>query len=340
MVIGLRNKGFYILSLIFVCISCKKNTQKFNNVVVQKTKNELHIDFFDKHYFSGYQLIIDESNLSDHPFFSYLNCNREGYFAVHFVPKSDSLISYWQDKYYANFNFNDFDNEVENTKISKKLKNNFKKYNIFCYCIKREYLEFKDGCTQESIYLKKNSYANIYLYDQDSKKWVLKKQIKNDLLPPYINNLFFINLFPKIFSIDNYKILKYTDTSTDDFLLNDKFSWFYNCNSSNSLSLEEKYFQITSPDRGFTIQAKFDKISPNYFNMKFNDAPLFPYPENMDWRNFSKDSIISNIQYVDNQIEFTWLGFYNTKTKKREFLENPFTGRVEQLPIILKKCDE
>ncbi|MFH6955930.1 hypothetical protein ACHRV1_00875 [Flavobacterium aquidurense] len=329
---------YYSFSLLFLLISCKENMQKIDTKVKEKSKNNLQIDFLAKQYFEGYQMVIDESNLSDHPFFSYLNCESEGYFAVHYVPKNDTLISFWQNEYYKNFDFNDFDLKLDSKKIEKKINNHFIDYNIFCYHIKKEYLESKNSCTEESIYLKKNSFADIYLYNQDLRKWDFKKQLKNDILPPYINNLFFINLFPELFTIKDQQVLKYNDNSNDDFLFNDTYSWFYDCQSSNSLSIDKNYFQITSPDRGFTIQTKFQKIALNYYTLKFKDAPLFPYPENMDWRNFSKDSIISNVKYIDSKIEFQWLGFYNKKTKKREFIENPFTGKVEKSSIILQKC--
>ncbi|NRS89890.1 putative methionine-R-sulfoxide reductase with GAF domain [Flavobacterium sp. 7E] len=58
----------------------------------------------------------------------------------------------------------------------------------------------------------------------------------------------------------------------------------------------------------------------------------------MDWKNYSNDEVVAKIRYMNNKMEFTWLGFYNTKSKKRDYIDNPFTGKIGKSSIILQKC--
>ena len=61
---------------------------------------------------------------------------------------------------------------------------------------------------------------------------------------------------------------------------------------------------------------------------------------NLNWYNFSKDSTIANIRLKNNnELEFIWKGFYNTKTKRRESKSFVFTKDYTH-PLILKKCNE
>ncbi|MFK7030978.1 hypothetical protein [Flavobacterium oreochromis] len=166
---------------------------------IELGQNKSKINFFDKKYFDGYNLSIDESNISDHPLFSYLNCEKEGYFTVHFVPKSSSIRRFWKNEYHNKYKYEYDDLVTENKIISELLKNKLEKYTIFSFHIKKHYLNTKDGCTIESVFLKDNSIADLYLYDQKLKKWIFLKKVKNKILPPYAGSNFFINNFVKYF---------------------------------------------------------------------------------------------------------------------------------------------
>ena len=75
------------------------------------------IDFFDSKYFTQYQLVIDESNISDHPFMSYLNCKEGGYFTLHFIPKNQKIQLFWAEEYYQKADFNSYDFKKDPPKI-------------------------------------------------------------------------------------------------------------------------------------------------------------------------------------------------------------------------------
>ncbi|MFV0531545.1 MAG: hypothetical protein ACK5MD_08910 [Flavobacteriales bacterium] len=205
------NKILYIIGIL-ILVSCKgnsqDNTQAFQSLE-KSTPIEISPNFLDKKYFTGYSLVMDESNIGDHPHFSYLNCNNEGYFTVHFVPKERDLRQFWSEKYYKNIVPNTYDYERDNKKIDSLLKNNLQQYNIFSYLIKKEYLNQNNGCTIESVFTNKSAIAEIYFYNQ-SNNWELKKTMKSEVLPPYVGSDFFISTFPDLFSSQN-KIIKDDD---------------------------------------------------------------------------------------------------------------------------------
>lgn len=199
------SKLLYAIGILLL-MSCK-GTTKDNIQTITSTQqikpNQDQIDFFNKKYFTTYNLAIDESNLSDHPYFSYLDCKNEGYFSVHFVPKEKDLQLFWSHDYYKNEDFNTYDFEKDNKKNEALIKNNLNAYNVFSYFIKKEYLNSKDGCTLESIWLTKNAIAEIFLYNLKTNEWELVKKKSSEILPPYADNNFFISHFPNLFLKQN-----------------------------------------------------------------------------------------------------------------------------------------
>jgi hypothetical protein len=117
---------------------------------------------------------------------------------------------------------------------------------------------------------------------------------------------------------------------------------------SNDCKLDESYvyFSVVGGQfvfrQRFSINTKIKKIGNNEFHVLFDNSYMKrPYPDNMEnYRDFSAIEPIAKMKKNGNEIEFIWYGFYNTKSKKRIHLENPFTKRVEKEPIILGKCDE
>ena len=136
---------FYTSVLMSQIVSEKEENLKFSQ-----------IDFFDKKYEKAiYSLIIDESNISDHPIMSYIDCFNEGNFTIHFIPKENDLKIYWRKMFYAKGDFENIDLDSDSKKIYKLLKDKFNEYFIFSCQIKKEYLVNKDNCTEESISVKK-----------------------------------------------------------------------------------------------------------------------------------------------------------------------------------------
>ncbi|MET3046803.1 MULTISPECIES: hypothetical protein [Flavobacterium] len=198
----------------FLIISC--NGQNNKKVEVKKMTNkvdnlEQNINFLDKKYQNGYALNIDGSSLSEHPIMNYLDCKKEGLFTLHFVPREDSLSFFWTNEYLKKYKYEYDDTETENKNISNLLHNNLKLYNIFSYTVKKEYLA-GNPCSLEAVYLKSNTIAEIYFFDQNNKVWKKLRDVKSQTLPVYHDNNYFSNLFPDLFSFENSNKTNYLGT--------------------------------------------------------------------------------------------------------------------------------
>ncbi|MCL8536271.1 DUF5991 domain-containing protein [Chryseobacterium gallinarum] len=198
------NKAIYTLVLLLF-ISCKGDAQNQNLRKKEEEKKENKtLDFFDKKFGEPkYSLIIDESNIADHPIVSHLDCQQVGYFTIHYIPKTNELQNFWKNSFLKNYDFNDINLEKDNAKISNLLKNKNDSYNIFSYQIPKNDLE--GNCTEENVYAKKDAIAHIYFYNSIEKRWNLLKDIKSDVLPPYLNSEFFKSNFPNYFKLETIK---------------------------------------------------------------------------------------------------------------------------------------
>ena len=266
-----------LIAILLLILSCKDNTEK-NSLSVSSAQSETtqeQIDFFDKKYFTGYNLAIDESNISEHPFFSYLDCKNEGYFSVHFVPKAESDREFWKKEYYKTTDFNTYDFGNDSKRIEVLLNKNLTNYNVFSYFVGNKYLNNKNGCTIESVYLDKNSIAEIYLYNHQIKKWEIVKSEKSDMLPPYRDNNYFLKLFPELFSFD--KVVKLNDKKNVDEVENltlfKNFSFKFLTSKIKSGDEDEKQrIKITIKNNETNKIQEIDFI-PQYLVTKFDGSP-------------------------------------------------------------------
>jgi hypothetical protein len=63
-------------------------------------------------------------------------------------------------------------------------------------------------------------------------------------------------------------------------------------------------------------------------------------PKGIDFNDCSLTVPIAQVKSINEKnTEFKWLGFYDIKTKKRVYLENPFTNKIETSSIVLKQCE-
>ena len=191
-----------VYAVIILLISCKDIAQK-NSISTSSKQLKItqeSIDFFDKKYFTGYELAIDESNMSEHPIYSYLDCKNGNYFSVHFIPKKSYDREFWKNEYYKNVDFNTYDFRKDSKKIESIIGKKLNDYNVFSYLINKKNLNYQKKCTVENISLNKNSEVEIYLYNYQTKNWDLIKIEKSSILPPYANNVFFTSRFPELFT--------------------------------------------------------------------------------------------------------------------------------------------
>jgi hypothetical protein len=61
----------------------------------------------------------------------------------------------------------------------------------------------------------------------------------------------------------------------------------------------------------------------------------------LNWNEYLNDKAIAYVKIIDDShIFFYWYGFYNKKTKKREFKESDFNIEDPSKDIVLTKCDK
>jgi hypothetical protein len=288
-------------------------------------------DFLNTKYQKEYSLIIDESNILDHPFFSYLNCNNEGYFSVHFIPKNQTLRTFWSNYYTGNTNKNldELNAEDESTKIKKEIYSNLKEYTIFCYLIEKENLKTNGPCSKESVFSKDESKGKIYVFKTETGKWEFIEDHFIELLPPYYKTSFFTEKFDHIFK------------SSENYLSNTLIFFAQNCESNNNVYINttSATFNIT---KTFYLESTTKEITQNKYQLFFeNFGKIIPLPKDLNLSRYSisKTKPIAIVTIKDrNTIELEWKGFYNSKTNAYFHTNNPFDPK--QQTVILKFCAE
>ncbi|BFO64790.1 hypothetical protein [Chryseobacterium sp. KCF3-3] len=331
-----------IISFLFLLVSCRNDAKEKNITTKVINKEITQIDFLNKKYFKRYSMSVDESTPADHPHYNYLDCEKEGYFSVHFIPKDKTLISFWKDQYFKENKYEYDDWETENKIVSTLLNSNYDLYNIFCFQITKKYLDTSSGCTEESINIKKESIADLYLYNLKTKKWDFLKKLKVSILPPFADNNFFIKNFPNlIHQIENQPstVVKESDSIT----ITQSSIWATDCKADKFISIKTNInnIQFTIPGR-FSMNAQLKKVSNNKYEFYFTDFPsIIPLPDEMqNWNNLDSKKAVGNFEIIDDsKIILTWSGFYDKTAKKNIQTKNPFNN-LNNNPASLIRCSE
>lgn len=124
----------------------------------------------------------------------------------------------------------------------------------------------------------------------------------------------------------------------DDFPFISNLSWSNNCVTNNYVvfSVVGGQFRFS---KQFSINTTIKKLSNVDYEVYYRHPIIRPIPENMmDCGDYSTEIPIAKMKYNDGKIEFTWMGFINSKTNKKIITENPFTQKIETSPVILEKC--
>lgn len=121
--------------------------------------------------------------------------------------------------------------------------------------------------------------------------------------------------------------------------------WMVNCeNGVGSLTIEGKdaslillYNQIYID---MTELKRFDFKNGISYKLKEIPEDIGNIGRNLNWKEYINDEPIAYIKMIDDKTyHFYWYGFYNKKTKKREFKENSFQQETNNEEVILKKCE-
>lgn len=115
-------------------------------------------------------------------------------------------------------------------------------------------------------------------------------------------------------------------------------SWYPDCDKFYYLGIDVAGVQFQFPEFAMNTRAKW--ASNTECDLYFSFPIIRPIPENMeDCKDYSEEIPIGKLKLTDNnKLEFTWYGFYNTKTRKNVHTSNPYGGSENY--TILKKCRE
>lgn len=113
--------------------------------------------------------------------------------------------------------------------------------------------------------------------------------------------------------------------------------WTNNCQAGSGYVdiSENKTLKIELNSNQVYLKEKYENIKSNFYNIYVTSKELGRGGSNLDWANYSKDSIVGTFKLIDKKYaNFNWLGFYNKKSKKREWVND-----TDFKSPTLKKCD-
>lgn len=338
-----------LLTIFYSCEKQKNNVapQDLNADISVKNHNSItdYIDFSSKKYLSPFELVIDESNIADHPFQRYLDCAVEGYFAIHYIPKSKNIKTFWKNEFYNKIDFSTYNFSGDSSKIKKLIRDESANYNIFAFWVKKQFLEKNNGCTVESIYLTKGAKADIFYYNNQTKTWeILNEGVTAEKLPPYYDSDYFTSKFPNLFS--NHK----ETIKAEQNLAQLHGNWAVDCrNDLTTLEINNETGLLSlDSNNAIYINLKVEKASnKNEYNLKYaslSSQRVFYEDKLMivDEEISKEKNIGTLIIRTDGKAELLWTGLYNIKNLKLEFLRNDFLMISEnggKIPIILERCE-
>lgn len=307
---------FYAIVVAFYTLSCK------DSIISNKDKKNNSINYTQKEIELPTGHTFFRTRVSDKDTIIYHPCDAS---IAKYTLYKDSIFHNWGQEYYM---FNITSSTIENSQI--KLKTTYKYNN-----------EIPDVAD-----------SSIIFKQLDKKFWKINGEIFIDSL--YSNSIKHINQPCK--ECDNCEdkdIPKDILQITDIFVINKQ--WSNHCeqgvDKDNIIfySSDEIAFGISSIN--FICGAISKQTDSNTIQIYLKDsgheyAPNGEVysnnnlPKGIDFITCSLTVPIAEVRLINKtNAEFKWLGFYNKKTKKREFIENPFTKKIEKSSIILKKCE-
>ncbi len=326
--------------LIFALLKC--NGQEKHQENINQENSVKSPDFSDKKYFRRYEL--DANNA--YPKYFYRD-NKVGEFSVIFLAKDIHLQKQWQ-----NFDIKNgiviedgaTEKQVQqiNMLIKEKLEPSIKNYYTIVEYVSPKYLNVKH---LNYIYPYKRTY---YLYIEETKSWsFLKDKIITDGSDE--KNITKLNELNEMMNFKHYITKKdsiKSQTSPQKLgNYSDDGNWRTDCNTGMTS------FNISGKN-GFLVvaanQIYIDLVETKRYDFEKGIAyKLEKIPEDMgrggmglNWQEYINDKPIVYVKKIDdNHMYFYWYGFYNGKTKKREFLESDFNVENKSKDIILTKCE-
>lgn len=357
-------KIIILFSIVLLVISCN-DTKKENFKIANSIRSEINPDLFSDSLFIGEPLAADaefirnvEAGGDNYRYFEqfgnvlkkhnkkYVNYKSNGFIKT--LKVSDKLTLELKRKKYSSKDKNSDIQIVLFTKINDAVKDSivFYKYQLDQDFPKEQRFETLAFLDNNLEIFKLESYSGLSEFAFQAEKWERFKINSSNGK---------IELIKKI----NYK--DSANTTTDNKETNTEVSdvnavsneifpfedsavkWKLTCENSNPqkyvyFEKHEANFVFSYSD-GFSIVLIVRKINDKEYGLYYSYPPFFPAPEDMDFENYATTKPCATFNLINtSKIEFTWLGFYNNKTNKKERLKNSFTQKIETSPVILEKC--
>jgi hypothetical protein len=187
-----------------------------------------------------------------------------------------------------------------------------------------------------------DSLIKILPLDKTQKFWKVNNEIFIDSV--FASSLSIIKELPC--DEDCYDCPEKNDSKPNEKITG---TWKTNCENGNaSIQIEDgKAFLEIMFNQIYIDMVEIKQNNyENSITYKLKEKPqdLGSFGVKMDWGNFINDKPIAYVKVInDKTIYFYWYGFYNHKTKKREFTECEFqqesNDKYEDIHIVLVKCE-
>lgn len=327
-----------ILNLILLIniASCNGQDKKHTSVIEKTKSTKISItdnfDKVDKVYFAPNDKSIYSTSL----------IKNLGKYTIYYIPKSSKDNDYYQNieknnnikPLYDELNSSTYYSQDDNRKIDKILKEKIKNeadFQIIGTFIDKKYINIEN----ENDYSINFPFVQKY-YKKENKKWIFlfDKNITNADDEIKYNNRSFINS----------QILDKDKKTENQYSINGQ--WLVDCEkgvgsllvNNNDVSLTVLYNQIYID---MVELKRYDDENGIAYKLKEIPEDIGNIGRNLNWKEYLNNEPIAYVKMIDNKtMHFYWYGFYNSKTKKREFKEINFNQETANKDIILKKCTQ
>lgn len=145
------------------------------------------------------------------------------------------------------------------------------------------------------------------------------------------------------------KVLQKSDHEINSAVQNKKYSaegtWMVDCKKGvGHLSISGKEASLILLYNQIYIDMselkRYDYEKGIAYTLKEIPEDIGEIGRGLNWKEYMNNEPIAYIKMIDdNTMYFYWYGFYNKKTKKREFKETNFQQESNSKEIILRKCN-
>ncbi|MEO8516562.1 MAG: hypothetical protein ABI426_07460 [Flavobacterium sp.] len=354
-----NNKSFFLILLTFsFLLSCKKvdnvvaNSQSIDSLVITEETYKIADSLFigeplvkDAEFIrnveqggDNYRYFEQFGNLLKKHNKKYANYKSNGFIKA--LKVSDKLTLELKRKKYNPKDKNSDIQIVLFTKINNAIKDSivFYKYQLDKDFPKEQRFETLTFLDNNLELFKLESYSGLSEFAFQAEKWEKFKINGSNGKIELIKRLNYKDNSNQVNVAEAAVLVNSGSVENDAYPFISNMSWKYDCNTNYYVvfSVVGGQFRFST---NYAINTEIKSIGNNEYEVYYRHPIIRPIPENMmDCGDYSTETPIAKMKYNNGKIEFSWYGFYNSKTQKKLFTKNPFTQKEENSPIILEKC--